>query len=662
MCGICGFIDLRGEPIDGAAGHRMMALLEHRGPDGSGSHVSQATTPNRLPSVFLGHRRLKVIDFSDAATQPLPNEDETVWVIYNGEIYNFLDLRRDLEKRGHAFRSHSDTETIVHAYEEFGDAFLQHLDGMFALALWDQRRGRLILARDRSGKKPLFYAFDGARCTFGSEIKAILVCPWVERAVATENIPAFLTYGYAPSPKTLYKGIFNLPPASSILVDADGLRGPQRYWELTFPASLEGRGLSVWEAGEQIRELLTQAVARRLVSDAPLGALLSGGLDSSVVVGLMSQLMAEPVRTFTIGFTDDASYDERPYAAMVARHFKTQHTEFAVTADAASLMELLLWHHDQPYADSSAVPTYLAAKLAREHVTVALNGDGGDEVFAGYYRFLAALMSERIPRFLVPLGQAAAWLLPKSSGYYGLGRRLERFLRDGRAPVWHRFLGWLSVFDNATMKNLLLPELLSLADSKQVYADMDSHYAEARDLPLLHRLLYVHFNTALPDDLHVKMDRMSMANSLETRSPMLDTALVEFVATLPPDLKIHGGQMKYVLRKAFEGMLPPAVLRRRKHGFNLPVGHWFRHQLRSRAEETLLAPDARVRAYLAQSAITTLFQQHVSGKNDHGAQLWTLLNLELWLRMLEEGTLWKPRMADLGQAVSVAEARTESYA
>lgn len=322
-------------------------------------------------------------------------------------------MRHELEQRGHVFRSRSDTETIVHAYEAFGDDFLTQLDGIFAFALWDGRRQRLILARDRSGKKPLFYTFDGTQLTFASEIKAILACPWVERRMAVDHLPELLTFGYVPTPRTLYHGIFQVPPASYVVVDRNGLKGPFWCWRLAFSPASNGHSSSAPQAAQRVRELLTEAVKRRLISDVPLGALLSGGLDSSIVVGLMSQLMREPVRTFTIGMADDPSFDERPYTKMDARHFNTDHTEFVVKTDAVALMERLIWHHDQPYGDSSAIPTYLVSKLARQQVTVVLNGDGGDEVFAGNERFLGALVAQRVPGWMAPMGRVMAHCLPR---------------------------------------------------------------------------------------------------------------------------------------------------------------------------------------------------------------------------------------------------------
>jgi len=661
MCGICGFVNLDGQPLDAAVGQRMMDLLWHRGPDGSGSLVLQEPSAPRAPSIFLGHRRLKIIDLSDDARQPLPNEDETVWVIFNGEIYNFRELRHELQQRGHTFRSRSDTETIVHAYEEYGDDCVARLDGMFAVAIWDARRGRLLLARDRSGKKPLFYTFDGTRLTFASEIKAILICPWVDRRIAVEHVPEFLTFGYVPTPRTLYQGIFQVPPASYVVSDSAGLAGPFRYWRLSFSPAPNGHGLPISEAAQRVRALLTEAVKRRLISDVPLGALLSGGLDSSIVVGLMAQLLQEPVRTFTIGSADDLSFDERPYARMAAQHFKTEHTEFVVKTDAIALMEQLLWHHDQPYGDSSAIPSYMVSKLAREQVTVVLNGDGGDELFAGYDRFLGALVANWVPRWLTPVGRAIACSLPRQQGYYSVRRRLERFLEDADASPEERFLGWISYFNLPRLRDLLRPELMEIMQAEPWHAGFTHWYAEAKELPLLHRLLQVNFMTYLPDDLHVKMDRVSMANGLETRSPMLDTALMEFVASLPPHMKVHRTQMKYILKLAFQDLLPPALLHRKKHGFGVPLGHWFRHQLRSYVAEMLLTPSARLRIYFNQDVVGTLFREHVEGVRSHWDRLWVLLTFEIWLRMFENGTLWTPHRPEAEAGVDVTDVTRYCY-
>ncbi|HEV2358596.1 MAG TPA: asparagine synthase (glutamine-hydrolyzing) [bacterium] len=648
MCGICGFANLDGEPVDDGAGRRMMELLRHRGPDGDGTLVRSAPGATRRPSVFLGHRRLKIIDLSDAARQPMPNETKTVWVTFNGEIYNFRELRAELRQCGHEFRSASDTETIVHAYEQFGDDFIRHLDGMFAFALWDEPRARLVLARDRSGKKPLYYIADGARFTFAQEIKALLACPWVEPHVAADHIPEYLVFGYVPGPRTMYRGVYQVPPGSYMIVDAAGVSGPRRYWELKFSDRAPAGIRSAAEAARRVRELLTQAVARRMISDVPLGALLSGGLDSSIVVGIMSQLTQEPVRTFTAGFPGDLSYDEQPYAEAAAKKFRTRHTVLVLRGEVGSLVETLLWHHDQPYGDYSAVPTYLVAQLARQHVTVALNGDGGDEVFAGYERFLAAMLAAKIPSAVAPLGRTISRWLPNGDGYYSPRRRLERFFFQAHTSVEERFAGWMSLFDAPTVATLMGPGPEADLAAEHLFGSLRQPDQRLATLPLLQRLLHLNFTTYLPDDLHVKMDRMSMAHGLETRSPMLDTALVEFVASLPPEMKIRRGQLKYILRLAFRDMLPRELLRRRKHGFTAPVDRWFRHELRPYAEETLLARDAHVNDYLRADAIRSLYREHKEERKNNGDRLWALLNLEVWLRMLRRGDL-RQRMTRPGQ-------------
>src|SRR4051812_5295427 len=377
MCGICGWVGAAARPSDAAAGPAMRETLEHRGPDGPGELAIAADGLHG----WLGHRRLKVIDVTESAHQPMVGAEGAVALTYNGEVYNFRALRRELEARGHAFRSSGDTEVVLRAYEEWGEGFVERLDGMFALAVWDARAGTLLLARDRTGKKPLFFAVGDGRLTFGSEIKALLACPWIDGRPEVGNLAEFLAFGYVPHPRTLYRGIEQVPPASVLVYGADGVRRSGRYWDVAPPLTSPDGGRP--DLG-RIATLLREATERRLVSDVPLGALLSGGIDSSLVVALMSRAATEPVRTFAVGFAGAASFDERSYARTVAERFGTEHTEFVVRPDAVALLDRLLWHHDQPFADSSAIPTYLVCELARQHVTVVLNGDGGDEVFGGY--------------------------------------------------------------------------------------------------------------------------------------------------------------------------------------------------------------------------------------------------------------------------------------
>lgn len=656
MCGICGYVHADGRPVDEALGARMTELLRHRGPDGQGALAVSRAPGGDEPSVFLGHRRLSIIDLSDAARQPLPNEDGTVFVVFNGEIYGFAALRDRLERAGHRFRSHTDGETIVHAYEEYGDGFVRHLDGMFALAVWDGPRRRLVLARDRSGKKPMFHAFDGRTFSFASEIKALLACPWVPCEPAPEHLAEYLAFGCVHAPATMFRDIQSLPPGTTMVVERGIPSPPVRYWDL---ADAQRRGGDPGEpaAAARVRELLSAAVERRLVSDVPLGALLSGGLDSTIVVGLMARLSSTPVRTFTVGFADDPSYDERAPAAVAARAFGTRHREFVVRTDAAALMEHLLWHHDQPYGDSSAVPTFLVSRLARRHVTVVLNGDGGDEVFGGYERFRAALMAERMPPLVESLAALTARALPRDDGYYGARRRIERFVARRGAPVVDRYLGWVRLFDDGLLAGLLRPEVAA-GGAPDGVRETAAAGAPGPEAPLLDRLLHLNFTTYLPDDLHVKVDRMSMAVGLEARSPMLDTALVEYVAGLPPGYKVRGSQLKRLLRVAFADLVPPALAARRKHGFGVPVERWFAGELREPATRLLLSDDTRIRRWIHPEPVRRLFDEHVSGRRAHGHRLWTLVNLELWCRMLEDGRLtrtdsasaaWEPDIVAAGE-------------
>jgi asparagine synthase (glutamine-hydrolysing) len=627
VCGICGFVGPPDEAANRGVIEAMNETIRHRGPDAGGT-LEIGSDLGGLPAHgWLGNRRLRILDVRPVADQPMVSEDGSVALTWNGEIYNFQELRTQLESAGHRFRTTGDTEVILRAYLEWGNECVERLDGMFALALWDARRGgQLLLARDRVGKKPLFYACAGGRLTFGSEIKALLAAPWLAAEPELDRLPEYLTFGYVPYPGTFYRGIAQVPPASTVVFDRQALGPAHRYWDplpSAGDASPSGR-----RAG--LASLLRDATKRRMVADVPLGAFLSGGIDSSIVVGLMSRLSDEPVLTFSAGFPDDPTYDERPHARRVAEHFGTRHTEFAVKVDAVSLIDRLLWHHDQPYADSSAIPTYLVSQLAREHVTVALTGDGGDEVFGGYERFRAALLARRLPHPLARLARGSARLAPTRGGYYSVRRRLDRFFELAERPVEERYLGWISVFSRDA-----LGELLARPAGPEVFASVQEAYDRAGSLPALDRILYANFLTYLPDDLAVKADRTSMANSLELRSPFLDTSLVEHLATVPARQKVGLRRLKPLLREAFAELLPADVWRRQKHGFGVPMGHWFRHGLAELFEDEVLAAGSRTEPLLERNALDRLWREHRAGAADHGARLWTLLNLEHWLRSLE---------------------------
>lgn len=586
------------------------------------------------PTVRLGHGRLRIIDLSDAGKQPMANEDGSIFVTFNGEIYNFRDLMRDLTARGHRFRSKSDTEVIVHGYEEYGDDVVKRLDGMFAFGLWDTRRRHLLLARDRTGKKPLYYHFDldGHRICFASEIKGLLVCPWVPRTIKEDALPQLLSYGYLAAPYTAFEGIMQLPPGSTLSLDSDRGQRVRRYWNLDLVSDEPGPTLE--EACLGVRDRLTAAVTKRLVSDVPLGAFLSGGIDSSIVVGLMAQVLDEPVKTFTVGFNDDPSYDERRPARAVAEHFGADHTEYVLTPRPVELIEKLLWHHDQPYGDSSAIPTYLVSRLAKEHVTVAMVGDGGDEVFAGYSRFLAADLAQRTPVMYQKLAGAFTHLLPRGGGYFNMRKRLERFSAGADATIEERYLEWVSIFGTAEIGAVLNPELRPGPGSLTNRSFLERLEKDRPNL-LLDRILEFNFETYLPEDLLVKVDRMSMAHALEARSPMLDTAVVEYAATLPVSFKIRGRTLKYVLKKSFEDLLPAWVAKRPKHGFGVPMDRWFRGELATVYRDTVLSSSALSSPYINQAVARMLLEENLSGKKAHGARLWTVLNLELWLRLIQ---------------------------
>src|SRR3954449_12328065 len=623
MCGICGWVGAAARPSDAAAGPAMRETLEHRGPDGPGELAMAA---DGLYG-WLGHRRLKVIDVSESAHQPMLGAGGQVALTYNGEVYNFRELRSQLEARGHRFASSGDTEVVLRAYEEWGEGFVERLDGVFALALWDARTGSLLLARARPRKKPLFYCVQDGRLTFGSEIKALLACPWIPVEADLGHVAEYFLFGYVPHPRTLYSGIEQVPPASIVVYGRDGVARSRRYWDV--PPAPAGREEQRPDT-DTIARLLTEATERRLVSDVPLGALLSGGIDSSLVVGLMARASSEPVRTFAIGFADEASYDERRYARIVAERFATRHTEHVVRADAVALLDRLLWHHDQPFGDSSAIPTYLVCQMAREHVTVALNGDGGDEVFAGYDRFVAAALAERLPRVVGRAGQRAGRLLPVNSGYYSMRRRLERFTELAELSPRERYQSWVGVMNRDLLEQALAP-VADVADLAAAEASMDAAYARAAGAPTLDQILYANFVTYLPDDLAVKMDRMSMANSLETRSPFLDTALIEYVAQIPAARKVGLRRVKPLLRRAMMPLLPKEIWNRRKQGFGVPMGRWFREgELRTLYEDEVLGHGALSAELLDAAFVRRLWEEHQGGATEHGHRLWPILTLERW--------------------------------
>jgi asparagine synthase (glutamine-hydrolysing) len=604
----------------------MSGALAHRGPDGEGVHVDGP--------VGLGHRRLSIIDLSEAASEPMTNEDRTLWLVFNGEIYNFKELRRDLEPR-HRFRSQGDGEVILHLYEERGEEAVRALDGMFAFALWDARRRRLLLARDRVGKKPLFYHDGPEAFAFASEVKALLAHPAVPRERDPEALPLYLTYGYVPTPATFYHGIRALPPGHYLVATEAATAAPVPYWSVRFG---NGAPCDEREAEERFRALLQAAVARRLVADVPLGAFLSGGLDSSSVVALMARAAAGRVRTFTIGFAGSTEYDERAHAKVVAEHFATDHTEFVVEPHSLELIDRLVWHHDGPFGDSSAVPTYLLSELTRTRVTVALNGDGGDEVFAGYLRLYGGAVSERVPRWAFAALAAGLSALPEPRDRRHVLRFAKRFAEAGRLPLAERYLSWNSYFP-AGLAGLLRPELAPLCDRERILASFETELQDgAVRTSTLARLLQLNFKTYLLDDLLVKADRMTMAHGLEARSPFLDTALVEFGAGLPDRLRMRWARGKLLLRRAMQSVLPPSILARGKMGFGAPLGSWFRSDQSGLVAERLVDPQSPLYEYLRPEPVADVVRRHMEARADLSPQIWALLTLESWLRQEKRST------------------------
>jgi asparagine synthase (glutamine-hydrolysing) len=649
MCGICGKINLNTKPVEEALLRKMTSCLSHRGPDDEGIYLSDrhsaiSNQRRHAPSVGLGHRRLSIIDLSASAHQPMPNEDETVWIVYNGEIYNYQALRSQLLARGHRFKSNSDTETIIHLYEEYGVGCLKYLRGMFAFAIWNESKKSLFLARDRVGKKPLYYMHSPDTFVFASEIKSILEDSSFQHKPDYTAIHHYLTYQYVPSPWTAFEGIKKLPPAHYLLLK-NGKTDVQRYWKLSYlpkhnpltpPFRKGGKGGFEEALKDEIVERLKEAVRIRLISDVPLGAFLSGGIDSSAVVAMMSALMNEPVKTFSIGFREDA-YNELGYARMVSEKFRTDHTEFVIEPNAVDIIDKLVWHYNEPFADSSAIPTYYVSRLAREHVTVILNGDGGDENFAGYGRYKANEFSKEMHRYF-PVSIARLLLpiikrLPHGSNPANFFWRLKRFLQEYAKSPEMMNAQWLCHFTTEMKNDFYTEDFFKQVSSRDSFELLFDKYNEAEADNFLDKTLYADVMMYLPDDLLVKVDVASMANSLEARSPFLDHEFMEFVARIPAELKLKGLTTKYILKEALRGILPDEVLFREKMGFGVPLDHWFRNDLKDMTYDILLSDRAVQRGYLKKEAVRRILDEHVSNRWNWQNQIWNLLMLELWQRM-----------------------------
>ncbi|MEO8459660.1 MAG: asparagine synthase (glutamine-hydrolyzing) [Dokdonella sp.] len=612
MCGIVGLAVAPGQaPPDASIVHAMNNAILHRGPDDEGIfHDANAA---------LGMRRLAIIDLA-TGHQPVHNADGSIQVVFNGEIYNYRELRAELEARGCRFYTQSDSEVIVQAYAEFGDGCFARLHGMFGIAIWDAHKRTLLLARDRFGEKPLFYADDGRRLIFASELKSLLKVPGFRRDIDADAVQGFVCFGYVPSPASIFSGVRKLPPAH-FLRYVDGRVELQRYWSLAFAPPI---ALDENEAEEELAGLLDQAVSSRLVADVPFGAFLSGGLDSSVVVALMARHMRQPVRTFSIGFREDA-YNELSDARRVASHLGTDHCELVVDPDAVDLLQQLVWYLDEPFADSSAVPTFLVSQLARREVKMVLTGDGGDEAFAGYDRYLRFLKLQSLGAL-----KPAAAMAARVAGHLLPGTRGYRWRRIGERLRQNFPASYLSGV--ALTRPDLAARLLGHAIDEGHYRSLD---AATRDLPasgLLDRIVAIDFASYLPDDILVKLDRMGMANSLEGRAPLLDHRLVEFAVRLPEAMRIQGGRGKHLLRRVAARWLPPEILNKPKQGFAIPLGTWFRGPLRAMAADVLGSREFRERGLIDAATARACLDDHIAGRADHGETLWMILSLELWAR------------------------------
>ena len=620
MCGICGIkYQDRERKVARADLQAMCDAIIHRGPDEEGQHLAG--------SVGLGMRRLSIIDLS-TGQQPIFNEERTAAIILNGEIYNHLDLRRTLQERGHIFRTQADTEAVLHAYEEYGQECPNHLNGMFAFAIWDEKRQRLFIARDRIGKKPLYYYFDGETFVFASEIKSILRYPGIPREIDHRALDAYLSVEYIPAPLSIFKNIRKLPQAHWMQLEGGRLQ-IQRYWRLYYRASAR----PAHDLAEEFIALLRDAVRLRLMSEVPLGAFLSGGLDSSAVVAMMSQTAESGVKTFSIGF-DNSTYNELPYARTVARHFNTEHYEEIITPDAVGLTEKIVRQLDEPLGDFSVFPTYMVSEMARKHVTVALSGDGGDELLGGYETYIAERMARRYARLPGWLRRGvvepAVALLPPTEKKKGFVNKSRRFIEGCRLPADLQHVRWMIFLQEAEKRLLYTPSLRGALSGHDPYGFIRQAFSACNSEVALDQQEYVDIVTYLTDDIMVKVDRMSMAVSLEARAPFLDYRVVEFCAALPHHLRLNGKRSKYLLKEAFKGILPEMILNRRKEGFSIPIKSWMKEELRPMLLDFLSPAMLQKTGYFEPRHVKRLIDEHLQGRENHSHRLWALLMFQMW--------------------------------
>ena len=627
MCGIAGKYNyLNNVPVSPDLIRSMCDKITYRGPDDSGVFVDGP--------IGLGHRRLSILDLSELGHQPMSTKDRKIWTVYNGEIYNFPSLKKELKAKGYSFISNCDTEVLLYLYQEYGVHCLEHLRGMFAFAIWDCKKKTLFLGRDRIGKKPLYYYFDAKSFIFASEIKSILEDPVIERQINYEAFYDYFKYLYVPDPKTIYKDIHKLEPGHFLLCSPEGIT-KKEYWDISF-ASLSGKSETV--VANELNDLLSESVRIRQISDVPLGAFLSGGVDSSTIVALMAQQQDTPVTTCSIGF-DSEKYDEVKFARIIANKFRTDHHEFTVKQNAEHVLSKLAYYFDEPFADASSVPTYYVSKLARQKVTVALSGDGGDENFAGYEKYHIDDIENNFRKWIPSFFRKG--LFPITS----------RFLSKGNHPIFQKgstllkTLGHESDYGfyltNTEIRDLLWQALINDDTKRQIYeynpfSVTEYHYHKADTDCHLSKILYTDLKTYLPGDILVKVDRMSMANSLEVRAPILDHKVIEFAASIPANLKYHHSEKKYILKKAFEGTLPDDILYRKKMGFSVPLSDWLKGELKTMASDSLFGKNAGVGHFFNNKALHSIWDQHQCGKRNYATILWSLFMFELWYQEFME--------------------------
>jgi asparagine synthase (glutamine-hydrolysing) len=627
MCGICGVTWTNPDKaIDRTILDQMTDILQHRGPDDRGTYYDYDT------GIGLGQRRLSILDLSPNGRQPMGNEDGSIQVVLNGEIYNYQILRNELIQLGHQFKSNTDTEILVHLYEEEKEKMLERLNGMFAFAIWDTRERRLFFARDRIGKKPLFYRYESGRFLFASELKSIVTIKDVPRKVNNNSLSDYFLYGYIPHPNTIYDGISKLSPAHFGVWQNDQLF-IKRYWEPNF--NEEVNRLSQEEWSNELRYLLTDAVRIRLRSDVPIGAFLSGGIDSSIITGLMQQESSQQIRTFSIGF-DQQEFDETPFARQIAEQHGTCHQEFFVQPSIQDLLPKLVWHYDEPFADSSAIPTWYLCEMTRKEVTVALSGDGGDELFAGYDRYRAARMgmiTRRLPLFFRRfMAGTIHGVIPDSLKKGSTLRRIKRYLETLDKEPLEQYSLWLTAFNSKQRTNLFTDSFYESIKMHNPLEFMKQALLNCAERDTVSQFSLIDFQTYIPGDIMTKVDIASMAHSLECRSPLLDYRIVELASKIPVHLKMNARRGKIIFRKTFQNILPYNINNRPKKGFSVPIADWFRNTLKDTIRDVLLDSRCIQRGYFKRTSIERMLEEHLSAKVDHAHRIWQILILELWMR------------------------------